>query len=277
MMNKTKKRIETWVRNIIKEEVERALIENNTCIDERLNQIKLGLSYDITYNRERLSRRLRINDEFKELHKKTFAKYKNCNVGKDMVIIATGPSLEKFEPIENAIYIGINEAIFYKKVILDYYFVQDYHGVVREYMEDIINYYPDVCQKFFGIIDEPCYIPDEYAIRANAMRYYTNYDSALIRKDLLSHELADFGSTVFPAMSFALWTHPKKIYIVGCDCKQTGKADFGISNKFGHYEQQVDGWRRVKEFADIYYPDVEIISVNPVGLKGMFQDMYTCG
>jgi len=31
----------------------------------------------------------------------------------------------------------------------------------------------------------------------------------------------------------------------------------------------------VKKFAALHYPDTEIISVNPVGLKGMFHDMYT--
>ena len=39
----------------------------------------------------------------------------------------------------------------------------------------------------------------------------------------------------------------------------------------------IDGYVRLKEFAEIYYPDVEIISVNPVGLKGLFADIYMDG
>ena len=35
------------------------------------------------------------------------------------------------------------------------------------------------------------------------------------------------------------------------------------------------GYKKFKEFIDIYYPDVEVISVNPVGLKGLFRDVYT--
>ena len=31
----------------------------------------------------------------------------------------------------------------------------------------------------------------------------------------------------------------------------------------------------LKDFVDDYYPDIKIISVNPVGLKGLFEDMYT--
>ena len=32
---------------------------------------------------------------------------------------------------------------------------------------------------------------------------------------------------------------------------------------------------RIKEFARQYYPETEIISINPVGLKGLFIDQYT--
>lgn len=35
------------------------------------------------------------------------------------------------------------------------------------------------------------------------------------------------------------------------------------------------GYARMKMFAKQYYPDTEIFSVNPVGLKGLFKDMYT--
>ena len=34
------------------------------------------------------------------------------------------------------------------------------------------------------------------------------------------------------------------------------------------------GYARVKEFADHYYPDIEIISINPIGLQGLFKDIY---
>ena len=33
-------------------------------------------------------------------------------------------------------------------------------------------------------------------------------------------------------------------------------------------------WKEIKEFADIYYPDTKIIVINPVGLKGVFTDIY---
>ena len=52
----------------------------------------------------------------------------------------------------------------------------------------------------------------------------------------------------------------------------------------GHYagdkdtyfvDQMMAGYHQFKEYARIYYPDVYIISVNPVGLRGLFEDVYT--
>ena len=34
-------------------------------------------------------------------------------------------------------------------------------------------------------------------------------------------------------------------------------------------------WKKLAEFAEANYPDIEIVSINPVGLKGVFQDQYT--
>ena len=35
------------------------------------------------------------------------------------------------------------------------------------------------------------------------------------------------------------------------------------------------GWLQVKKFIEKFYPNVEVFSVNPVGLKGIFHDVYT--
>ena len=37
----------------------------------------------------------------------------------------------------------------------------------------------------------------------------------------------------------------------------------------------VKGYQEIKKFAEQLYPDTEIISINPVGLKGVFHNMYT--
>ena len=48
----------------------------------------------------------------------------------------------------------------------------------------------------------------------------------------------------------------------------------GLKNKY-NLNKMLTGYKKLKKFIDIYYPDIEIISVNPVGLKGLFKDVYT--
>ena len=89
------------------------------------------------------------------------------------------------------------------------------------------------------------------------------------------------GGDNFPALQFALWTRPKRIYLVGCDCSSLGYCS-GILDKTAaqtkfplDVERLLYGWTKMKEFIEKFYPDVEIVSVNPVGLKGMFKDIET--
>ena len=80
-------------------------------------------------------------------------------------------------------------------------------------------------------------------------------------------------SISFGALNFAAYTHPKRIYLVGLDTKQTACFD-GREHQY-YMKELMLGYRLFKDFFKRYYPDVEVISVNPVGLKGMFKDVYT--
>lgn len=37
----------------------------------------------------------------------------------------------------------------------------------------------------------------------------------------------------------------------------------------------IEGYKEVKKLVEQHYPDTEIISINPVGLRGIFRDVYT--
>ncbi|MCX4276034.1 MAG: glycosyltransferase family 8 protein [Candidatus Gastranaerophilales bacterium] len=209
------------------------------------------------------------------LHKEVFPKYKGINKGRDVVVVATGPSLKNFKPIENACYIGVNRAFEYDRAKFDYLFLQDYSGPTRTYIDKFIKY---DAHKFLGILPEKCglntIIPLYYGDFDDVERYYTVHptEKQEFAFDLASLALGDSYSVVFPAMQFALWTRPKRIYIVGCDCTMSGHYN-GKSNILA-VNAVIDGWRRMKKFANAYYPDTEIISINPVGLKGIFRDEY---
>ena len=125
-------------------------------------------------------------------------------------------------------------------------------------------------------------IPEQDVEEARAERYYfadhkvPTDQLVLYSADIATRPLNCWGSIVFPAIEFALYTHPKRIYIAGCDCSANGhiiwtqKKDF-CSDK----DVIIYGWKKIKQFQSYHYPDIEMISINPVGLKGLFKDVYT--
>lgn len=111
--------------------------------------------------------------------------------------------------------------------------------------------------------------------------YFVNVQrDQTLYKDICCHGLADMGSVSFPAIHFALFTYPKEIYLVGCDTSRTRhfyddpKKVPADKSMFNTAKMKV-GYARMKMFAKQFYPDTEIISLNPVGLKGLFRDIYT--
>lgn len=108
--------------------------------------------------------------------------------------------------------------------------------------------------------------------------YYLNASGyeQLLHQNICCHGLADFGSVAFAAIHFALFTYPSEIYLVGCDTNRTGHFyDVGADKNVLNTRKIKVGFARIKMFAKQYYPETEIISVNPVGLRGLFKDVYT--
>lgn len=214
------------------------------------------------------------------LHSQVFTKYKNCHAGQDIVLIATGPSLSKFEPIKDAIYIGVNRAFEYDKVKFDYIFIHDNSFPTAEYIDRLNNYSGNNVKKFYGICSDygmlPCTISESNAIKGNAERYYLHSEKSknIPTYNIASEAFFNSSSVVFPAIQFALWTNPKRIYLVGCDTTQNGYYNNNLKNVL-KTKNIYRGWQKVKEFANVFYPETEIISINPVRLKGIFTDTYT--
>ena len=114
--------------------------------------------------------------------------------------------------------------------------------------------------------------PESDVIEANALRFRERdyYNTHVNPTCLINSEPFDGrNSVVFSAMQFALWTNPKTIYLVGCDCSE-GYFD-GQASQF-NASHLVSSWIQLKEFAGLYYPETKILSINPVGLKGVFDE-----
>lgn len=219
-------------------------------------------------------------------HSECFTKYKNIYRGKSIVVIGSGPTLHHFNMIKDAIHIGVNHTFTMEHLNLDYLFIQDNLSLVDSENCDIQHkaniYRKDKCKKFYGNHYCNARITEKDVLEANAERYYfldhdiptTEY--ALLTSDITTRPLNEWSSVIFAAMEFALWTHPDKIYIVGCDCTSNGHIYTKDKKGWCAFEDRFKyGWKQIKAYRDSHYPDTKIISINPVGLKGLFDDMYT--
>lgn len=216
-------------------------------------------------------------------NKKVFEKYKGVHKGRDVVLCASGPSFNYFDGsyLKNAVKLGVNNAVLNEKIKFDYSFVIDYNGI-RNRINEHSNK-TDV-KKLFGImlpldnllLTYPAIeriLPQSVIEENNAEYFYIN-EGIVWTADLTAVPLSSWASVVFPAMDFLFWTRPRRIFIVGADC--------GGKHYDGDYEipddctkRLLDRWKRIKFETPYLYPDTEIISVNPVGLKGLFHDVYT--
>ncbi|EJM3933051.1 DUF115 domain-containing protein, partial [Campylobacter jejuni] len=214
-----------------------------------------------------------------KMHDIVFSKYKNIYNDKEIVIFGSGPSLNLYNEAKNdRIYIGCNRV--FKTMDLDYLFIIDAVGT-KDYLNEIkfLN-----CKKFIGrYLDDINYSDENYWVNKimisedffdeNTERYYTSTLSSMasiINYDISVFPLTSFSSVIHDAFSFALWTGAKKIYLVGCDCALNGYYDGSKQNlewTKNAYDRILDGWKKYKVFCDVYYPEVQIISVCPVGLK----------
>ena len=219
-----------------------------------------------------------------ELHQKVFPKYRHCHVGEDVVIVACGPSARHAPIIHGAKYLAVNRALFDQRYKFDYFFTMDVRSA-KSCVELAATY---GCKNFVGVYMQLWLertplerwihlIPDAVIERMNPERFYMGY-SVHPFYDISILPLYDGGSITHPALNFALWTNPRRIYLIGCDCTNAGYAEEGrrqepLTEK--HHRDLIIGYHQLKKLRDYFCPDVEIISVNPIELKGLFKDVYT--
>lgn len=199
-----------------------------------------------------------------------------------VVLVGCGSSISKYKELTDVAYIGVNRSFKYENIKLDYLFIQD---KFPEGMDAANNYKKETCKKFYGIIPKStCYLQDNYlktfsvddldVVRANANIYY-------LKPGLIQHfntrldelPIGDLKGTVFSALQFAIYLGAKEIFLVGCDCSS---AHF-YSSQNSKLNYQIDIWKKIKKVFNKKFPDVKIYSVNPVNLKGIFEDIYQEG
>lgn len=219
-------------------------------------------------------------------HQKVFPKYRGINKGKVVVLLGTAPTFDYYTPLEGAIHIGMNRAFMREDIPLDYLFRCDKES---DEIEKLMSEYKgNSCKKLYGYRYRcgktiPMYRREEENVESF---YCLSYDYSIhgtkieneqffiFPPDISVSPFKSYGTTMFIAFQFALWTHPDKIFLVGCDCS-SGHSTATKDDKVFDYSYLINPWKKAKQFADEYYPDIEITSINPVGLKGIFNDIYT--
>ena len=226
-----------------------------------------------------------------DVHKRNILPYMNKFTGRSIAIFGSGPTLKCYKPQdENLINIGVNNTYLNKEVEFDFLFAQEISSEID--MENFLDYRRGKCKKFLGIISDTMYeYMKDYSKRYRVpsskripIKFYSNPDVvAYILEELVATTLpynigyepfGDWHGSVFSALQFALYTNPKRIYIVGNDCS-VGHFTERQKNSRSNFTANIIMWKKMKEYIDEYYPDIEVISVNPVGLKGLFKDVYT--
>lgn len=233
----------------------------------------------------------------RDLHRQTFAQFRDIYTDRDIVLVGCGPTLKFYKQINNAIHIGVNRAFLAPNVQLDYLFMQDFLNI-GDIIADACEYRKGECRKFFGMFYRPSHhmqIPDCWAREAGAYRYYVNETKQMYEEKIYynieNYPLAQFWASGFQALHFAFHTSPRRIFLVGFDCNFTGYFN-GQPQKFDvrgkkkavteasaettqHIEVILDGFKKFKRYKQVYYPRTEVISINPVGLRGLYEDTYT--
>jgi len=236
-----------------------------------------------------------ILPQLRILHKQTFGDFRGAFDGKDVVICGAGPTLNYYESIEGAIHIAVNRALLFNKVMFDYFFVCDYRGI-KPFMESIVAYKGNNCIKFIGN-DSVNLIPDEYFNGIeNIRKFFTDGNVRLWRPipiHIDENPLWNSNTISIIALQFALFGRARRIYLSGCDTySQLYRNTHFVyaetetpehMNKFLNDTQKemyrntkIKNYHHIRDFRNLHYPDTEIVSVNPVGLKGLFdEDIYT--
>lgn len=220
-------------------------------------------------------------------HNQALKKFEGVHEGKDAIIFATGPSVSKFHwtpDFTNCIKLGLNGIYQYDNIAqsLDYYmFGSGYHtntahynqiNQLREENSDAVFLSSTFTAKHGdGRETGLGNITEKAAIELGAIPFevgYPGYGPGIEwQKDISNKPF--YGATIAqPATQFLLYTGVKKVYLVGCDLGNSYNDQYAV-------RVWTDAWKKLPPFLQENYPGVEIISVNPEGLTGVFSDIYT--
>ena len=222
------------------------------------------------------------------VHPETFLPLRGALAGQSVAILGSGPSLTQAPLLTGCRTIACNRTAYYlheRGVHADYYFSQD-NNAVSSYIEEVIALLPGDCIIMLGTFLAPDIppgwnIPTHVRADPRVSSYATGFGLGTVpRPELENFPLADYTSVVHPALHFALYAGAARIYLLGCDATSAGYYDARWQQApvaDAQLTQLRQGWGIMAALQQAYWPQTHIISVNPVGLRGMFEEVWTAG
>ena len=209
-----------------------------------------------------------------------FLEFFRKHAGQTVLLFGTGPTLNVYndEKIPKSfIRIGVNEMIDCKKVDLDYYFIGDAKNTKEGFNsnQELYRAYMPRIEKFVrrraigsSAPPMPLDILNAKYYNIKALQLSEHVKSCDILSKHLPEGMTDCGSITFEALQFALWIGASRIVLIGQDSTYKKGNFLSPKNTSGeaYVTRLLRTWKKVKEFIDEFYPDVEVVSLNPVAL-----------
>ena len=228
----------------------------------------------------------------------SFEDLKDLHLGSEGVLVGSGPSLSssvnkvKELQADGALVYGNNYAMFGEEKIglsIDYHVIADkmmfhYDPIFKNYL----TYNPKK-QKLLALNNEQFYssIPKMYKI--SKLEFEKIFVKVPCNKTTIKFEINGEENPGWSPMNLTslestiqimLYSGIKKIYLAGVDCSPNGNMFYtygtkGSKDPRNSYLHMKKVWIGMKPYLEKLWPDVEVFSINPVGLKGLFKDIST--
>lgn len=214
-------------------------------------------------------------EEIKKVHSIIFPHFKDSNIGKTLVIIGNGATLECAPLFKGCKVISCNKNPSLFGHAAEYIFNSEYRD---NHFEDLLisNDTSDIFLDCVSLnIKKHLYNHARLQRKKNTHYYFGQSVFNVAPKGNISENpLSYFGDTACSALHFALYTKPKAIYLIGCDIK--GRYSKNSFQKYNASDAEIIyGYEQLKRLRDREFSDTKIVCVNPVGLKGIFDELYS--
>lgn len=228
----------------------------------------------------------------------SFGDLKDLHLGSEGVLLGSGPSLSlsvnKVKELQGAgaLVYGNNHSMFCEEKIglsIDYHVIADkmmfhYEPIFKNYL----NYKPKK-QKLLALNNEKFYssIPKMYKI--SKLDFEKTFVKVPCYKTTIKFKINGEENPGWSPMNLTslestiqimLYSGIKKIYLAGVDCSSNGNMFYTYRNKKSKdprnsYLHMKKVWIGMKPYLKKLWPDVEVVSINPVGLEGLFKEIST--